>query len=69
MQRRADLVRATEDRFIATSPLCHDQALALYESMLDEARRLGVFPPEDPWEGLEVDLRLAQWLARCSPSS
>jgi hypothetical protein len=30
--------------------------------MYDYARKVGAFPPKDPLEGLEVDLRLAELL-------
>jgi hypothetical protein len=68
MRQRADLVREFDDRFVATSRLSHAQALALFEAMWEEARQLGVLPG-DPWEGLEVDLRIARILSTCSPSS
>lgn len=69
VQRRHDVIRDLEDRFIASDRLDHARALALYEGMWEEARQLGVMPPKDPWEGLDVDLRIASTLARCSPIS
>jgi hypothetical protein len=68
MQQRPDLVQELEDRFVATSRLSHAQAMALFEAMWEEARQLGVLPG-DPWDGLEVDLRLARILSTCSPDS
>ncbi|MCY7417989.1 MAG: hypothetical protein LH650_05755 [Chloroflexi bacterium] len=69
MQQRPDLVREFEDRFVATSGLVHAQAMRLYEGMWEEARQLGILPGSDPWEGLEVDLRIVRILATCSPNS
>ena len=34
--------------------------LKLVEAMYEEARQLGVFPLEDPLEGLETDIRIAR---------
>jgi hypothetical protein len=49
-----------EAEFQASQPVNYWQNLALFQSMLEEATRLGVFPPDDPLEGLEVDIRLAR---------
>ena len=69
MQQRSDLVRELEDRFVANSQLTHVQALRLYEDLWAQARQLGVLPGADPWDGLEVDLRIARILGTCSPNS
>ena len=37
--------------------------MRLYEDLWAEARQLGVVPGADPWDGLEVDLRIARILA------
>jgi len=34
--------------------------LKLVEAMYKEARQLGIFPLEDPLEGLETDIRIAR---------
>jgi len=34
-------------------------ALAIMDDFLDHARRLGVFPPPDPLEGIEYKIALA----------
>jgi len=36
--------------------------LAIFEALLDLARALGRWPPEDPLEGIEVDIRVARIL-------
>ena len=51
------------DRTIAQQhPLTVEQKYAILNAMYDYARKVGRFPPEDPLEGLEVDLRLAELL-------
>jgi hypothetical protein len=49
-----------EAEFQASEPVDFRRNLALFQSMLEEATRLGVFPPDGPLEGLEVDIRLAR---------
>jgi len=34
--------------------------LAIMDAMWEEAVALGAFPPQDPMEGIEVDLRIAK---------
>ncbi len=36
--------------------------LKIVESLLQEAQMLGVFPPQDPLEGIDVDIRIAKAL-------
>ena len=53
---------AAEERFT------YDQAVAIVEGLLEEAVALGVWPPEDPMEGIEVDIRVAKTLNACTKS-
>ncbi len=34
----------------------------IFERLLRDAKRLGAFPPKDPLEGIEVDIRIARIL-------
>ncbi len=34
--------------------------LKIVEALLEEARNLGAFPPKDPLEGIDVDIRVAK---------
>lgn len=34
--------------------------LKIVEALLREARALGAFPPKDPLEGIEVDIKIAR---------
>lgn len=63
------LVRAMEAEFISREKLTYRQSLRLFEAMWEEGVHLGVLPPSDPMEGLEVDLRIARILNSCSRTS
>lgn len=41
------------------------QALKLYSDMWNEGLRLGVLPPKEPMEGIEVDIKIAKVLNSC----
>jgi hypothetical protein len=56
------LVREFEREQLRATPADHARNLALVESLCEEARLLGVWPPGDPLEGIETDLRLAKAL-------
>lgn len=62
MIRRPDLVESFESDLIRRERPDHGRNLRLVEALLDEARRLGAWPPADPLEGIEADLRLARIL-------
>jgi len=49
-----------EDEQARNTPVDFQKNLKLVEAMLKEARSLGVFPSNDPWEDFEVDLRIAR---------
>ncbi len=66
MIRNADLLRDFERDFIVRHPLTHGEALRLLDAMVEEAEALGVWPPADPWEGAERDVRVAGILCRAS---
>jgi len=45
--------------------LSHEQPRKLFASMWREGVLLGVLPPADPLEGIEVDIRVARILNSC----
>jgi hypothetical protein len=49
-----------EARTLFSQPADFHQNLRLVEAMYEHARRLGVFPPANPLEGLETDISLAK---------
>jgi len=62
MMRNLGLVRAFEREQIRHSPVDHQRNLKIVEALFEEARLLGVWPPSDPLEGIDVDIRLAKAL-------
>ena len=58
--------REFEDSLIAGSKLSHAQSMAIFAGLWAEGVALGVLRPEDPLEGVETDIRLAQVLNSCS---
>lgn len=70
MIKNADLLQAFEKDFMSgKGSLSFDQALALFTGMWMEGRHLGILPPEDPMEGIEVDIKIARVLHSCSKNS
>lgn len=50
-------------------PLPFLHALKLFTAMWRQGVSLGVLPPEDPMEGIEIDIKIARVLNSCSKSS
>ncbi len=57
-----------EEDLQRNEPVDIDQNFRLMDAMLQEARQLGVFPPSDPLEGLEVDILYAKAINASIPS-
>ncbi len=62
MIKDAALWTAWEEEGPLRQPLEFSRNLQLIEGMYDLARALGAFPPADPLEGLETDIRSARIL-------
>ncbi len=62
MIKDIEVWRAFEDALLRSEPVDYAMNLRIAEAALDEARLLGVFPPKDPLEGLDVKIRLAKVL-------
>lgn len=60
--RRPDFARlaAWERERTRGVPPDHARNLRIAEALLAEARSLGVWPPEDPLGGIDVDIRIAR---------
>jgi hypothetical protein len=70
MIKNSASLKKFEDEFIKTSgPLAFNKAIRLFTAMWKEAVTLGVFPPKDPLEGIEVDINIAKILNSCSKKS
>lgn len=49
-----------ERELIRRTPVDHQQSLRLMDAGRELAIALGVWPPTDPWEGIEVKIRMAR---------
>jgi hypothetical protein len=65
MRKNPELLSELEDRFIRDEIFSFDQAIKIFTSMWNEGKNLGVLPPKDPLEGIEVDIRVAKVLNSC----
>ncbi len=60
------MIKNFEDEFLKNQGrLTFGQSLKLFTSMWHEAVSLGAFPPQNPLEGIEVDIRIARILNSC----
>jgi hypothetical protein len=62
MIRNAKLLEKFERDQIRKSKPDYFQNLRIFESLYEEAMHLGIFPLNDPLEGIEVDINLARAL-------
>lgn len=70
MIKRPDMLQEFEDDFARKEGrIPYARAMTIFSSLWREGRSLGVFPGEDPLEGIEVDIRLAKVLNSCSKKS
>jgi len=70
MIKNAAILKKLEDGFIRNSGvLPFNQALKIYTAMWKEGTNLGVLPPENPLEGIEVAIRIAKVLNSCLKNS
>jgi hypothetical protein len=60
--QRPELVQAFERDLIRRTPLGYARNLEIVEALCQEARLLGVWPPADPLDGIDTDIRLARAL-------
>lgn len=70
MIKDSSLLKKFEDDFIRNKGrLSYNQALKIFTDMWIEGVRLGVLPPQDPLEGIEVDIKIAKVLHSCLKNS
>jgi hypothetical protein len=62
MLKRNSLLAAFEKEQMQNSKPDFFRNLRIFEALYEEAKQLGVFPLQDPLEGIEVDIRLAKVL-------
>jgi hypothetical protein len=70
MIKNPDLLKKFEDEFVRSEGrLNYSQSVKLFTDMWNEGKRLGVLPPKNPLEGIEVDIKIAKVLNSCSKKS
>ncbi len=70
MIKNPERVDALEREFIKSSTQPDFQkALEVFTALWKEAVSLGVLPPKNPLEGIEVDIRVAKILNSCLKNS
>ena len=70
MIKHPEVFKKFEDDFIRDDgKLSFDSAIKLFTYMWNEALHLGVFPPKNPLEGIEVDIQIAKTLNSCLKKS
>ena len=62
MIKNSDVLEQFEREMIKKEKLSFEQALNLFEALWQEGVDLGVLPPEDPLEGIDVDIQVARIL-------
>lgn len=68
MQKRCALLAKFEAAWLRMPPQDYRKQLRICEALYREAVTLGIFPLQDPLEGIEVDIRLAEVLNVRKPS-
>ncbi len=69
MIKNVHLIEDLEKEFISKDKLSYKQSLRIFESLWQEGLNLGILPPKNPLEGIEVDLRIANILNSCLKKS
>ena len=69
MIKNVHLIEDLEKEFISKDKLSYKQYVRMFESLWQEGLNLGILPPKDPLEGIEVDLRIANILNSCLKKS
>ncbi len=69
MIRNFSLIKELEKKTLANRQLSFREALKIYESMHEEAVKLGALPLKDPMEGIEIDIKIATILNSCLKNS
>lgn len=62
MIRNAHLVEQFEDELARRTPIDIAENFRIFDALIELARAVGRWPPEDPLEGIEVDIEVARVL-------
>lgn len=70
MIKNPEILKKFEDDYLKNrGNLSYNQSIRLFDSMWAEAVALGVLPPREPLEGIEVDIKIAKVLNLCLKKS
>ncbi|MBI3397766.1 MAG: hypothetical protein HY026_00755 [Deltaproteobacteria bacterium] len=70
MVKNPAILKKFEDEFLKSEArLSFEQSLNIFTSLWNEAAMLGVMPPKDPLDQIEVDVKIARALNTCSRNS
>ncbi len=58
MIKNSKILQQFEDRYLLIHPHDPNKAIALIDVLWEEGMALGVLPPKDPMEGIDVDIRI-----------
>jgi len=67
--RNVHFLENMEREFISRQKLSYKKCLQIFESMWHEGIKLGVLPPKEPLEGIDVDIKIAKIIHSCLKSS
>lgn len=66
MIKNAPLLKEMEDAILKKEGrLPFNYSIHIFESLWNEGVKLGVLPPRNPLEGIEVDIKIAKTLNSC----
>ncbi len=66
MIKDSHLLREMEDSAIKKDGrLPFSIAIHIFESLWNEGKKLGVLPPKEPLEGIDIDIKVAKILNSC----
>ncbi len=70
MIKNPEILKKFEDGLIRDEEkLSFKQAMNLVTSMWEEGVKLGVLPPKEPLEGIDIDIKIAKILNSCLKKS
>jgi len=70
MIKNASILKKFEDDLVRSETIrSAEQSLQFLTAMWNEGIALGVLPPSDLWEGIDVDIRIAGILNSCLTKS
>jgi len=62
MIKNPDILKELERKIITERKSSFLESLKIFEAMWQEGVNLGVLPPKDPLEGIDVDIKIAKIL-------